>query len=86
MNTTTTTTHKNAAQDRRIICRNFRQTARRLGVRPIALMKTARVKPLRMIRAWIGQEIFLPDMFRLAAVLGMTVDDMFAGTHAKGSR
>ncbi|MBF4595210.1 hypothetical protein ITJ58_15715 [Curtobacterium flaccumfaciens] len=80
MNTTTTTTRKNAARDRRIICRNFRQTARRLGVRPVALMTAARVKPIRMLRAWTGQQIFLPDMFRLAGELGMTVDDMFAGT------
>ncbi|MBF4595362.1 hypothetical protein ITJ58_16485 [Curtobacterium flaccumfaciens] len=86
MNTTTKITRKTAAQDRRTICRNFRDAAHRSGVRPIALMKAAGVKPLRMLRAWLGQQIFVPDMFRLARELDMSVDDMFAGTRAKETR
>ncbi|MBT1676789.1 hypothetical protein [Curtobacterium aurantiacum] len=73
---------RHARQDQRVIASNFRNASRNANTGPIKLARTAKIRPGRMLLAWLGIRIMMPDMMRLMETLNMSTKDVFRGTRS----
>ncbi|MBT2503007.1 hypothetical protein [Curtobacterium sp. ISL-83] len=71
---------RDASQATREVAANIRRRARSRGLDPLSLARTAGITRWRMFWLWTGVHVMITDMFRAQRALGMTVDDLFAGT------
>ncbi|WIA97649.1 hypothetical protein [Curtobacterium sp. MCBA15_004] len=73
---------RRAAKDVRILRRNIKAAAVRLGYSTPRLAKEARVPLLRVlaIRLHLGRQITVPELFALMFAVNLDVDGLFAGT------
>lgn len=71
---------RNAQKFQRVVAGNIRSAASDVHTGPIRLARAANIRTSRMLLAWLGLRISVPDMCRMQQVLGMSLDDVFRGT------
>lgn len=76
---------KYALEQRRALSRNIRNEARRKGCGPIDLAVLANISKRQALRIWFGLDFSVPAFMLAHMALGMSVDDVFAGTKRFGA-
>lgn len=71
---------RNARRAQRVIASNFRRAARDTDTSAIQLSRGAQIRVHRVLLAWCGIRIMMPDVARLAGALNMSLEDVFRGT------
>lgn len=71
---------RSARRAQRVIASNFRSAARNADTGPIQLGRSAHIRAHRVLLAWCGIRIMMPDVVRLAGALNMSLEDVFRGT------